>query len=408
MAKEMDRSLTFVGVGSLNVYNGYHARVIEHSTFRKKRVNAKSRNLIFFVNTKEYLAYLGFRVRGGPNKNTTLKRFRESFDTVLLCPFGGFYYFPLFSCAFIKFLYLFSKFRRSQIVAEGTAAGFILSFTNLDYHLDLHALTTPEVILRARGKSNSLATAIKCFVARYIDYRCIKYSSQLTVVSSQMRERVSKFDCSEQVEILPCLCNNGFVEQQQRLLNSRRRELGFAVDDIIFGYAGGVGQYQCIPEMLHFFKIYSNFDARFQLLLLLATDIDVFLKKYEWLRNNNRVKVLNVNPVVLHEYVQLMDFGLLIRAEDEVNYLSSPTKFGDYIQCGTQVITTSSVIDCSTLIKSYCLGHVIEFADISSVNQDLLNKLKSYQNSVEDRQKLKEWARDHYTWENYDQNRLSF
>lgn len=116
-----------------------------------------------------------------------------------------------------------------------------------------------------------------------------------------------------------------------------------------FVYSGGILAWQCVEEMI---LLYKKVKARYNQanLTILTTGIDearALVQKY----NAKDVDIKYVPVDRLNEEQSKYKYGLLLRANDVVNNVATPTKFNSYLAVGLIPIISNVVGDYKPLLS---------------------------------------------------------
>lgn len=123
----------------------------------------------------------------------------------------------------------------------------------------------------------------------------------------------------------------------------------FNQQDINFTYIGGLSKWQCIEETLKIYKEIEN-NNKNVFLKFLTPDINEgkkLLEKYD-IRN---YEVKYVDNSLIGNELKDVKYGFLIRKEDPINYVSTPTKLSTYLANGIIPITTKNIYDVNKLME---------------------------------------------------------
>ena len=71
-------------------------------------------------------------------------------------------------------------------------------------------------------------------------------------------------------------------------------------------------------------------------------------------------------------------YGFLLRENTEVNLVSAPIKFGEYIASGVKVITTPYVGDYSSFVEFFNVGILIDLNNIGISSQKIFDDISNY------------------------------
>lgn len=130
---------------------------------------------------------------------------------------------------------------------------------------------------------------------------------------------------------------------------------------LIFAYAGTMVDWQCGPEMIELFSALHRHDARCRFMLLVPKSDQPKVHEYAE-RSGLPQEAYNMTEVAHHEVpgrLRQSHVGVLIRKNDPVNVVSSPTKFGEYLAAGLPVLMTDCIGDFSQLVADQSVGFVI-------------------------------------------------
>ena len=108
---------------------------------------------------------------------------------------------------------------------------------------------------------------------------------------------------------------------------------------ITYIYVGGANYWQNLDKILLRFNEINIKKPGEYFFIILTTDID-------WVNNfciKNSIKTDNmyINQVPYNEvgkYLNASDFGIIIRENNIINYVASPTKVNEYLACGLKII----------------------------------------------------------------------
>jgi len=158
--------------------------------------------------------------------------------------------------------------------------------------------------------------------------------------------------------IIPCTTSYDF----SRNVNNERSasiksELNIAEDELVFVYSGSIAEWQS------FNKLEGILQA---LLKVNPTSKLLFLAKEHPLINDlindfpGRVyqRFVKHNDVV--DYLDICDYGILLREDSVTNRVASPVKCAEYLSRGLKVLISPSIGDYSREIKQHDLGYILQ------------------------------------------------
>lgn len=193
-------------------------------------------------------------------------------------------------------------------------------------------------------------------------------------VSNQMKDFFKgKYGLSDMPYVLiPNCVHNERFQMSEEIKLSKREQLGIK-DKFVFLYLGTLSVWQW-PEAM--FSLFAQFykrrpDSLFYLLLPYYEHE----KAVSFLKKHNLPSKSYVVEEVPHSeggsVVGIADAGLLLRESNPVNYVSSPTKFGEYLAAGVPVISTKGIGDTSDIIRNEKVGLTISPNDEGITSEDL-------------------------------------
>jgi len=162
-------------------------------------------------------------------------------------------------------------------------------------------------------------------------------------------------------------------------------DLGFDKDDVIFAYAGSSAKWQSFDLVEEFLTEMFETNPKAKALLLTRADkpLDIQIKFPD------RVKIAWVKPNQVHGYLNLCDYGILLRNKSITNEVASPTKYAEYLSAGLKVIISKHIGDYAELNEKNGLGINLDESGFKGL---MLNKL-----TVEEKEKLAKYALTNYT-----------
>mgnify|MGYP000229853758 CR=1 FL=1 len=388
-------NILFVAVGSLKSQNGYIVRISEEA----KLIDEKKAYLCMFVPRKEYLNYcqgVKFPVIG---------LFSGIFESIHIFPTYSSFYFHWIKKWHLK--KMISQNNIGYVHAESTASGFILAKSkfNVGYTLDLHGFSEYETKLRSTIKNRGwVHKKLAVLRSQRLDRVSIGMANEIIAVSNTMKlHLVEKYNIdSSKISVTPCLASDAtlidHIDDWKSHRNLVRKELGISSTTTVFGYIGGLGTYQMVEEMLDFFHTYNRINKNSVFVMIVIGDVTELT---ELIDVKQMVEIVKIYKEIPHEdigkYLCAMDFGLLFRKSDPVNYYASPTKFGEYLSGGMTVIASLYIGDLGDYIAQNSLGFGID--EDLTLNLDLC---KQIENVMMDRQSNAqhniEWVSNEYTW----------
>ena len=229
------------------------------------------------------------------------------------------------------------------------------------------------------------------------------FVNRVLTVSERMGRYITKslFINFQKVRVVPCAVS-GNVYYDQNSAEKIRQELNLKGKTVIV-YLGIYAAWQCAEETIEFFKDITNLEKNFHLLILTPDEAKFLTILNDKHVNPEDYTIKTVPHNEVFQYLSACDFGILLRQNNIINLVASPTKFAEYLACGLPVITTDFVGDYSEIVNGdKDLGLVVDF----DKNGQRIKKAQDYiafykNNQTYIKTKCSKFALDTLKWENY-------
>lgn len=224
----------------------------------------------------------------------------------------------------------------------------------LCFSIDWHGAVPEESRMGGahEARVKSLETAERSMLA---------YAQLNIFVSEAMaRHYMEKYELGALPQVIvPCCVSDQRFEASVDNVQSH-----FDAEALVFAYAGSMADWQCGSEMIGFFAALHRHDPCCRFLLLVPQpEHEKVLRVAQQVSLPSTAFILKA---VAHEavpaYLSTAHMGVLLRRQDTVNHVSSPTKFGEYLAAGLPVLMTDGVTDFGELVKRTGVGVVMSCA----------------------------------------------
>jgi hypothetical protein len=151
--------------------------------------------------------------------------------------------------------------------------------------------------------------------------------------------------------VIPSSCSNNY---NNKVLD--REHLNISESSILVVFSGSISKWHSYSKMISDFTKILNKNPRVKLLFLskLNSHISIIKNKFP-----ERVFVFWVNPEDVFSYLNIADYGYVVREESITNQVSSPVKIAEYLSCGLNVLISKNLGDYSEMIEKNDLGYII-------------------------------------------------
>ncbi len=254
--------------------------------------------------------------------------------------------------------------------------GYFYSLSDIKYHENVLVIDAKSLVfIKLRYPFKKVMTwyqgivpeeALMVFASKFrycywsvFEYLSLKLSSWNFFVSTAMLEH---YRAKYMVEItnktvIPC-----FNKQMNKdiILESAKK-----YEHLTFVYAGSTHKWQCVEQTLAIFKKLNEVHEKAQL----------FLYTFDVSQAEKMVKKIGVNNVTISrcsleeiDYkISKCHYGFLVREDNAVNNVATPTKLSTYLSVGTKPIMTNVIHDfesCLNLNNAVIYEHSESIEDI--------------------------------------------
>lgn len=290
-------------------------------------------------------------------------------------------------------------FKTSIIHAETALAAHMAlkAVPNLPVVVDLHGDVTAEMAMQGRPKWCIARTEQDTSIA-------IRYSTAAIVVSEGLaqviRTKTGRSDIP--VTVLPCSVNIERFSCASGTRSRIRSSIG-ADNRFVVAYCGGLDVWQCITESLNIVQQLRERLPEIFFLFLTAGNITPWQKELSAIGHSGLdYLVKSLQPAEVPSYLSGADCGLLIRKDDPVNAVASPTKLGEYLAAGVPVITTKYAGDAPLIISRTGCGYVLPSNHVTESDiENLVQFIKTIKGRRDDlSRECIEAAKHYHSWNN--------
>jgi len=241
---------------------------------------------------------------------------------------------------------------------------------------------------------------IRYLVARRMEKYICRHADGIAVVSQAFKDWVVRnrgFD-PERIWVVPSCVDAKIFKYDAQARRKIREALGLG-DAPVAIYSGSMRKWQIPERMFALFTAMYERDRNVRFLFL-TNDGHEALRHFKASRiPEENFHLLSAGGRELAEYLSAGDVGILLRKNDIVNAVASPTKFGEYLRCGLGVIATDGIGDFSGLIRRKNFGFTMASRfDRKSFNEAaswFLNNFKELRKGAEERSG---WAEEELGW----------
>lgn len=232
-------------------------------------------------------------------------------------------------------------------------------YKNISVYSDLRGILSIEIFytLSKNEKKAVYLSKIVKDIETYVE----KNSDYLSCVSESFKEKVlsdHRYKLSN-IEVIPCCIDSDMFKYEPVIRKEIREKLGIS-NKFVLVYSGSLSGWQLPGRMVEVFKIFSSL-IKNSYFLMLTNEIEYAeslftgscIEKYTY-------TIMNKPYSELCKFLSAGDLGFMLRKDDELNNISRPVKFAEYISCGVPVISSKGLKDVLDIINNYDMGFILE------------------------------------------------
>lgn len=260
---------------------------------------------------------------------------------------------------------------------ESAAIALGIDFAGSLY-ADIHGATPEEMEYFGRGRGWVNEKLIHWFNS--VERDTVRNFDKLIVVSenmvSHLEEKV-RVVLGNKAEVVPIFPDGSFFKPIDKELC--RKHFGLT-GRVVFLYSGGMQKYQCIDETIEWFRL-IKMEMPESYLLIFTPDVEAAKLKVEGILGQSPldVAILSVEKERLSDYISAADFGFVLREDEVLNTVSSPTKAVEYLSRGVRLVCTKSSGSAFNYANNFKAGVVVPLkpsaSDVDFVVADIRKAL---------------------------------
>lgn len=289
----------------------------------------------------------------------------------LTVPVLPFYAAPGLVCSATRFMsrllarLVVKAWRIQLVVAENQTSAAICAGIGVPLICDFHGDGFAErQVYEAPERETRLALADEGIT-------CRRTAGWICASAALVHVLRSRHDISVPAVVVPCCVDISRYATFERRRKRARTQLGLSNRWVVC-YLGGLGKWQEIPETLSLVAAMKTIEQRLFFLLITPDNTDRYASQLAALGEEGKdyTRLCLTHEEVL-ETLPAADLGLLLRAPSPVNYVSSPTKCGEYLASGVPVLTTPYAGDASGVVSETGSGLILSGDPNSRENVEL-------------------------------------
>ncbi|MGE0567502.1 MAG: hypothetical protein AB7O73_06095 [Bacteroidia bacterium] len=172
--------------------------------------------------------------------------------------------------------------------------------------------------------------------------------------------------------IIPCTLDNKYFGSNFVFSSDKtqvlRNQMGISKNDVLFVYSGSTAPWQSFELMEQFLSpcLAQNESIKVLFLSKMTKDIEKLQIEYP-----GRIIQKWIEHHEILDYLSCADYGLLLRENSVTNQVASPTKFGEYLFAGLNVLISPDLGDYTKFVIDNNCGLVISSESVKKFPQVL-------------------------------------
>lgn len=224
---------------------------------------------------------------------------------------------------------------------------------------------------------------LRKFVYKFFEKLSICFFAKIIVVSNSFKKKLIDENPDKKTLNKNIIVIKNLPNLNPNLINQID---GYSQKDTIrLGYVGNYQSWQKIPEIIDFVDFLNN-STNQKIILNIATAEKAWFNEYLTKRNLSfKWEITYVENEALFNFLNKQTFLLMLREEDEINYVACPTKAIEYLMSFTPLITSKNLGDISGIVKTKRKGVVLESPWDSKKNIELIHLFLNNYNRFKDK-----------------------
>lgn len=180
------------------------------------------------------------------------------------------------------------------------------------------------------------------------------------------------------ITVIPTCVDQGFFEVGDVGSSELRRQLGLEEDSFVLLYAGSLGRWYMLREMLFFFSILLKRNPKSKFIILtneISSEIFKWINDYQVPRDTVLIETKKRDDIPI--YISICNWAIFFIKPLSSKIASCPTKFAEIISKEKPVLCNGGVGDLRELYESYELGLCIDSFDFETLDKSADYVLKN-------------------------------
>ena len=229
----------------------------------------------------------------------------------------------------------------------------------------------------------------------------LKFADKIIMVSREMSahyKRKYKLDLDHKTFFMPCF--NSEIDTRSFFTPNK-------YDNQVFVYAGGLAVWQCFEQTVELYKHIEEElqSTRLEIYTAQKQEAEMIVKKH----GINNYTIDYLTPDELSKRLKKAKYGFVLREDNEINRVATPTKISTYTSDGVIPIYSSCLRDFHSIVngKTSFISLSNRICDSSNVEK-IISHCKSHTEAIQVKTDFIELFREYYNSDYYVDSMVDF
>ncbi|MBN1872565.1 MAG: hypothetical protein JW800_08335 [Candidatus Omnitrophica bacterium] len=260
--------------------------------------------------------------------------------------------------------------KRTFLLCQNYYAGLLgaavkTELPNVHLHVDFKGVVPQENLLYSGVPFIVRLALFLC--AKVFEKRIFEHADSFSAVSERFRGYLSRIYHvgRRPFLVLPSAVDESRFFYKDDLRREYKKRLPYGDSDTIVTFCGSMKRWQEADSIFRLMKGMSGLSGyRFLILTLDRKLAERYRQRYAI--PADRTRIISAPTDEINGYLNASDICLLLRNDDIVNNVASPTKFGEYLVTKNKIVISDNVGDFSDIVKQSEYGVCLKTLDIDA------------------------------------------